>query len=425
MSFWDDILASGTLDGMRSTVIAYATTSGLAITDWIVGAVGQQMIEAFTQTMFAESEITSQAIRGFASLDTSTDPGDVDAYDANNVNMTPAPGFLSNLGKNFYGTERGEESFASGFVTFDNTAGIVPRTFSPQGLVFTWTGGSPPSPAPVYYNSADPTIYTNADGSVTVPAGGSLTLPIKAFQAGTGSNAPPSTITLTTTLVGVTCTNAASVTGVDREDADLYRANCRRAGARGSTGGARGTIAYFAQKNLDGTPLLNASGNPVNNTRIQKSADNATGIAGVYFASDSGASTAEDVTAANDNIELETWSVFGCVTYTGAAATEVLIPVVGTGKIKAGPGITAAAVKAAIVADLVAAFKNFDIGGDDQVAGAGVIYTTDLRAIAANAYPGLYNVAVTTPAGASTALALGEVATYAGTVSDWTITVVP
>ena len=48
----------------------------------------------------------------------------------------------------------------------------------------------------------------------------------------------------------------------------------------------------------------------------------------------------------------------------------------------------------------------------------------DLQAIAATAYPGLYAVSVTTPAGASTALALGEVATYAGTIADWTLTIV-
>ena len=137
-----------------------------------------------------------------------------------------------------------------------------------------------------------------------------------------------------------------------------------------------------------------------------------------------GAASTEDVTAANANIQVDAYAVFDCVTYTGQAASEVPISVVGTAKIKAGPGVVSATVRQAIVDALTAAFQEFPIGGEDQTLGAGVIYTRDLQAIAATAFTGLYAVSVTTPAGASTALALGEVATYAGTIADWTLTIV-
>ncbi len=48
------------------------------------------------------------------------------------------------------------------------------------------------------------------------------------------------------------------------------------------------------------------------------------------------------------------------------------------------------------------------IGGKDQAAGAGVIYTEDLRGAIKVAQPGLYDATTTTPAGSTTAIALGH-----------------
>lgn len=423
MSFWSDLLTTTSADGARRMIIGYAQSAGLAITNWAVGGVGQQILEAVTETIANVTEVNAYVIRSYASLDTATDPGDPDPYDSANVDRTPAAGGLSHLGENVYGTVRDGATFASGTWTFDNTAGLVPRTFGPSSLVFTWTAVSPPSPPPVYYNGPD-AIYTNADGTVTVDAGATLDIPIVAFQEGAVSSAPATAITLTTSLVGVTGTNADAVVGVDRETATAYRARCRLAPARTSLGAPPATLEYLATTLLDGTPLTNASGNNVANNRVYVSSDSATGVVDVYFAAPDGAASNEDVTAANANIQVDAYAVFDCVTYTGQAASEVAIPVVGTAKIKAGPGVVSATVRQAIVDALATAFQEFPIGGEDQTLGAGVVYTRDLQAIAATAFTGLYAVSVTTPAGASTALALGEVATYAGTIADWTLTIV-
>lgn len=405
-------------------IIGYAQSAGLAITNWAVGGVGQQVLEAVEETVANTTQVIAYVVRSYASLDTATDPGDPDPYDAANVDRTPAAGGLSHLGENVYGTTRDGATFASGTFTFDNSAGLVPRTFGPGSLVFTWTAVSPPSPAPTYTNAPDATIYTNPDGTVTVNAGATLDIPITADEEGSGSSAPPSAITLTTSLTGVTGTNAKAVVGVDRETATAYRARCRLAPARTSLGAPPATLIYLATTNLDGTPLVNASGTNVDINRVYVSSDSSTGIVDVYFAAPSGAPTTEDVAATNANIQIDAYAVFDCMTYTGAAAVEVPITVQGTAKIKAGPGVVSATVRQAIVDALTAAFQEFPIGGEDQTLGAGVIYTRDLQAIAATAYPGLYAVSVTTPAGASTALAAGEVATYSGVIADWTLTIV-
>lgn len=424
MSFWSDILETTDADGVRALIIGYAQSGGLAITNWAVGGIGQQILEAVTETGANLTSVIAYVVRSYASLDTSTDPGDPDPYNAANVDYTPAAGGLSHLGENVYGTPREGATFAEGTVTFNNSAGIVPRTFGPQSLVFTWTAVSPPSPPPVYYNAADDTIYTNPDGTVTVDAGNTLDIPVKAYQEGSGSSAPASALTLTTSLTGVTATNAAAIVGTDRETATAYRARCRLAPARTSLGAPPATLIYLATTLLDGTPLENASETNVAINRVYVSSSSSTGIVDVYFASPTGAASAEDVTAANANIQLDAYAVFDCVTYTGQAAVAVPITVVGTAKIKAGAGVVSATVRQAIVDALAAAFQEFPIGGEDQVAGAGVIYTRDLQAIAATAYAGLYAVSVTTPAGASTALAAGQVATYAGVIGNWTLTIV-
>lgn len=424
MPWNEDLYISETVEGVRSKLITYAQTASLIITDWLVGGPGQQIFESVSQTIATTTSVIAAVVRGYASLDTSTDPGDVDPFDEANASRAPVPGMLSHYGANTFGTKRQDETFATGFFTFDNSAGVVPRTFGPDALDFTWTTASPPSPAPTYKNAADSAIYTNPDGTVTVAAGAVLEIPVRANEAGSRSNAPPSALTLTTSMTGPTGTNAAAILGRDRESAPTYRERCRQAPSRTSLGGPTAAYAYLARTNLDGTALLNANGDPVNISRVQVTQDSTTGIVRAFFGSPSGAAIGEDVDAANENIQSNAFAVPDAITYTGAAAEAVDLDVEGTAKIKAGPGVVNATVRQAIVDALALAFTEFPIGGVDQVDGAGVIYTDDLQAIAANACPGLYAVNVSTPAGNSTPLTLGQVAIYLGTIADWSLTVV-
>lgn len=432
MSFFDDVIANTTLTAVRTTVIGYAQAAELTITEWIVGGPGQQIFEAVTGALYSFVRDVAKITRGVVSLDTSTDPGDPDAYDPTNEGQPAAPGFLSNFGKNTCGTTRAEETFASGFATLTNSgAGAQVRRFGPQALVFTWTANTPPSPAPTYRNTSDTTIYTNPDGTVTLAVGATLTIPVVAEERGTRSNTPSSSLSLTTTLVGCTASNGAAILAVNREDAEVYRGRCRQAAARLSFAGPADAIAYLAAKTLDGEPLTNELGNVTNINRAQVTNDSATGIVNAYYASPSGPATDEDVTAANDNIELNAYAVTDVATFTGAKALGVPITMAGSARVRAGAGVSVLAVRSAIVGfgdvegALPTAFESFPIGGKDQVAGAGVIYTVDLQAIVAGAFPGLYDVVVSTPAGASTAILAGGVPTLVTSLVSWSITVVP
>lgn len=425
MGLYEDLIQNETLTAVRNRVIGFAQAAGLAITNWVVGSVGEQMLQTVAVVEFAKSNVISKVIRCFTSLDLSVDPGDSDAYDTSNALLTPAKGLLSAFGENTFGTARAEASLATGTALFDNSAGLVARTFAPYALTWTWTvdlGGGIPAPPPTYRNAEDPDIYTNFDGTVTVAAGATLEIPIVAEEVGTRSNAGVGALSLTTSLVGVTSTNTTPIVGTDREDAAVYRERCRQAGSRLSFAGPADAYAHFAAKYLDGTAVLNELGAPVAITRAQVSEESDTGIVNVWFADVDGAPISEDVDAANENIELHAFVVPDAITYTGSAAVEVAVPVAGTAKVKSAPGVTVAGVKAAILAKLSSTFAAYPIGGRDQVAGAGVLYTADLHGAVATAYPGLYSAAITTPAGVTTALAAGRVAVLDSDLTDWTVT---
>lgn len=429
---FDDLIANPTLAGVKTTIKGYCSAAGLNLDNWLANGVGRQMLEVAARAVHGEAVKAAKAIRGFASLDTSVDPGDSDPYDPANVDLPAGSGFLSTLGEKFFGTTRGGQTFANGTVLFQNN-GIFARTFAPDSLTWTWTNNSPPDPAPTYRNAPDPAIYTNPNGTVTIGAGKSRLIPVVAEEIGTGSNVNATgSLSLTTTMVGVTATNTTPILGTNREAADRYRVRCRRAPSRLSFCGPVDAYAYFANTNLDGTPLKNADDAEVGITRVWTSKESAVGALQCYFADDDGGASAADVTAANLNIATYTSVAFGTITYSGVAAVPVSIHVAGSAEIRAVKGIDdedlKQAVKTAIVEALGVAFRGFDIGGYDQNAdGAGFIYTVDFLGIAGNAYPGLYRIQITTPAPPDgfTALAAGRVATLNTAPSDWTITVVP
>ncbi len=419
-TFFEQLIQNETITGARNRVLGYVQAAKVSVTNWVEGAIVEQMTQAIASAVNAYANSAAAVVRGYVSLDTSTDPGDADPYDAANVDQEPGPGFLSNYGQNTFGTTRGEATFAVGFVRFRND-GSVARSFGPGGLVFTWTEGSPPTPAPTYTNAPDDSIYTNPDGTVTVPALSTLTLPVVADVAGTGSNCDPNSLSLTTVLSGCSATNSTGpIVGSNRESADAYRQRCRLAPNRVSLSGPGGFYKYFAVRNADGTVLQNASGAEVNITRVKVVSDTVTGDVKVYYATDAGAAIAADVTAANDNITQT--GVPDTVTFVGAAATEVSIEPSGTFKYLAGFYEDPEDAKQAIVDALVAAAKTWEIGGFDQDSlGAGVIYTLDLEAIASSP-AGIYKLELSiTDDELQTLLGADDVAVINTTTAEWVV----
>jgi hypothetical protein len=423
MATFLDLIVPETLESQRNKFVGYCVGAGLKVTDWATQSVSYQWKESTVAGLTAHSLLLGQITRGFASLDTSVDPGDYDPYDDENINREPVPGFLSEQGENVHGVIRGEATFAQGQVDFIN-AGPTSRNISPSGLVFSYT--NPDGETFSYTNIYESSVYTNPDGTVTVGVGTQVTLTVSCNILGAKGSVPSNELEMTTTLLGCSATNPSPIIGTDRLDADNYRAICRTASGRLSLNGPGSAYEFLARYNLDGTALLRADGvTPVNITRTWVSQESSTGIVTAYFASDAGPAIPDDVLAANTNIEEQACAVGDCITYSGYAAGETTIHVAGTARIKNRPGLTEAQVIAGILANLIEVWPTIPLGGYDRDSlGAGVLYRNDVEAIGKAGYVGLYDVVVTS-LGETTAIDAGHVGTLQSETSDWTVTLVP
>lgn len=422
MSVVSALLKSESLEAVRQTIVGYCIGQGLKVTNWIAHGVSNQIKEVCVAMGKASADSRATIVRGFYSLDTATDPGDFDPYNAANVNLPEDDGYLSDHGLNVHGITRTKAGYAKGFALFRND-GASSRNILPESLTYEWKNEQNETFS--YRNVADSTIYTNPDGTVTVPVGGQVTMPVECNQLGAAGSCPSNSIYLVTGLLGCSGTNPDPIVGRNRQPADNYRAVCRSSSSRLSFNGPGTLYDYLARYNLDGTPLLRSTNPdiPVDITRTWISEESSTGIVNAYFATDSGPAIQVDVDAANANIEMQSFAVGDCITYTGVPASSVTIAITGTARIKNRPGLDRDTIVQGILDALIAAQRTFPIGGLDQDQnGSGYIYKVDVQAIARGGYAGLYDVVATMANQVS--ISRGAVAVFSSGLSDWTITFV-
>jgi baseplate J-like protein/ubiquitin-activating enzyme E1-like protein len=432
---FEDLYALPTLSQIKSEVLSIATAAELKVTSWILGRPSERWIEitARATELFAAT-VTTQAVRGFF-LDLATDPGDPGDLSAD---QTPRPGWLSALGASWYGVNRRGQTFATTNELVTNV-GSTPATFAPFDLTFERNTANADGGRPTYRNTTDPSIYTGLGGTLTLAPEATAIIPVIAEQAGSYGSAVAGAIsTVVTQSFGtLTCSNPSAAVGTDREAPDTYRARCRIAASRLSPGGPGAAYRYASNTARDGSPLQRFDGSGlVGITETYVSSDSATGKVTLYFRDKDGAPDAVDVSSANANI---TGIALGVITDPlgvlpdavtplptvsdpntggpgGAAAIAVPITLAGTAKIKARPGVTGSALIAlaqqAIAEQLdEITFPAIPIGGLDQVAGAGVLYRSDLQDDIRDSTDGMYAVNLTLPATSTTAIAEGRVAT--------------
>lgn len=445
MSLFSDYFSPESLSVTLARVTGYAQAAGLALTNFVKVSVPYQLVQTVTRTANYSSVLVSQLVRGRASLDTATDPGDVDPYDPTNASAPEAPGMLDEYGRGHFGTARTQETFASGPMTITNASGGA-IYIAPEQVTFTSDILGANGLYPTYRNKADATVYTNPDGTATIADGATLTVTIIAEEIGIASNAGAGHVSLTTSLgTGVSATNASAILASAREDADAYRARCRIAAAFLSLGGpadAYRFIALGAQKDEDDNVFFfppwaadtttaigidvdgnfatfpNARGTSLGINRVQVSESSATGSVIVTFASaggDPGAQVLTDISALLDEVY---WPE--CTTRVFQRATPDVVNFVGTIKARAGAGVSVATIEDAADAALEAAFTTYDIGGFDRILGAGTIYKQEYESTINGSDSHVYKVTLATPSG-DTALAAGHVATLGTTT--WTVTV--
>lgn len=438
-----DLYKLPTLSQAKATVLSIAGSVGLKARTWIFGDPSERWIEISARVIDGfTSTITVQAIRGFF-LDLATDPGDPGDL---SPDQTPRPGWLSGLGEGWYGVIRRGRTYATTTITIMNTGTAATSPFKPGDLTFTLGPSAPvrsDGGKPTYRNTEDGGIYDGIDGSKTLAPGASVTIPIKCQQLGSYGSAPSGTSTgigicITQSFGALTVTSANSARGEEREDPDLYRARCRLWQDAIAHGSPETKYRVCATTGLDRAPLQRWDGSGVVGiTRTYVYRDMAgTGNVTCYFADADGPADTVDVESANANIQgvekgviVDPIGAVGdCTTYVGIAATPHTIAVAGSCKVKSQRGGLSGAelqdaVKAAIVEAYAVYQATFDIGGLDQVDGAGFVYTNDLECVARDSYAGVYAVTLSSPSGSSTALARGECVMFDTDTSDWTVTV--
>ena len=453
-----------TIASVRARFAGVAQAVNLILTNWGLGGLGQQIVECFCQSEWQEGTQVSALVRGYATLDSSTDPGDDDPYDPTNVALPPAPGYLSAKGSGDFGTIRGGLSPATGPVTLYNNSGSA-VSWVGTGLTFSATTNLPGQTFAATYRSA--TV-----GPQSVPNGSSLTFDVAAESPGTASNCtasgtapgsgntptPSTTLSLTTVLAatGVSIING-QIIGSDRESAVAYRARCREASALLSPNGPADSYRYLAlSANTDGTWGTYSStpgastGNalptsvPIGATRVDIVQASAIGLVQVFIATESGGLDPTDTTTIRNILLTTPGTICAPQAITilvgvggGAGAQDVSIALTYFCRMKASnvpggatpgsyttggtPPPNVAAVFALIEASVAAELGATDIGGESQnSAGAGVIYTQDLAgAVQATTYTnptnnsttllGIYDVTISVPGTGSTAIGTGGV----------------
>lgn len=454
---FSDLYSLPTAAQIKARVIALMQANGLRVTAWILGLPSERWIEVISRAIDAYSSgPVTAAIRGFF-LDLATDPGDPGDL---SPDQTPRAGFLSALGEGWYGVTRGGATYATTTLTIQNT-GTTTATFKPFDLTFTLDATTTPrgdGGLPTYRNTEDGAIYAGIGGTLSLAPNATATIPVQCEQLGTygsANNGTPGTagaitVCVTQTFGTIEVTTANTASGQEREDRALYIARCRQAADAASPNGTADAYRYAATTAKAGTALQRYDGSgQVGVTRVYVSVDSALGEVNVYLADNDGPADAIDVRSASANIlglalgdntdpigVVPLGVTFGPSTSTyggllpsgtpiAAAASATNIAISGTAKIKAVPGIDSATLKttveAAIVSRLDDYFASIPIGGVDQTAGAGYVYTADIIGEIHAAYAGLYAEVLSSPGTSSTSIPAGNVPTYTGSI---TVTVV-
>lgn len=348
MIAFSDLLVPLTTDQVRTNLVQILVGLGVPADKWRKGGVFSTILTSFAMIYAMFTSLFAQAIgSGFLT--------------------TAKGGWLTWVAFYMYGVTRPAATFASGNLTLVNSGGAV----------LSYTAGQL-----IFGNAATGKQYVNT-GVVSLGANSTGTFPIAATVAGSASSAAPGQITgFVTPVLGVTCTNAATVAGSDAmSDPDLVLFCLDRLQSL-SPGGAPGAYRFAVRTALNG-------GVPVNINRVTVVLNPSTGTVGVYAASPSGAPSAGDITAANDNVA----AVATPDGITASVISATLLPYSPqlTVYAEALPGVNAADVLAALQLALVDFFATYNVGGLPKNAGNG-LWASTIDGVIKAAHPAIYAI---------------------------------
>ncbi len=371
----DQLFQAQTKDEVREQLLSLIETVGVPARSWRKGGALSTILTYVAALIAALTAVMVTAIRSMF-LDTSE-------------------GFwLTQLAYYVYGVTRIDATFATGKVSFTNTSATTYTKQIGEVRVF---------------NPTTKKTYTNTE-IVTIPG---LAVDVRfAFQAveqgSASSSASASVTSIETTMLGVTCTNPDAIVGSDPEsDADLRQA-CRDKTATLSPNGPRAAYAYFARR----TKRIDGSAVDINRVTVTK--DSSVGVVTVYLASPSGAPVGSDVTAVADNLynncvpDGQRADVFAATPVTLSLPSVVVYA-------RKESGQTAEALKAGVLAALVALQRDYPIGGLKKGPGLpGYLFGDKISGVITGSSPAIFDV---DGVGSDLLLTAGQVASINATVT--------
>jgi len=381
-----DLTTPLTRDQVKEKIYDVIAAVGTNTTTWKPGAVVRTMIVGCSIVMAAFSELTALVAKsGFLEL--------------------AEKAWLALVAWYVYGVKKEYASFAEGSVTLTNAGGGIFSLDADDLTVGNPTSGKQ------YRNTV----------SVTIEPLSTVEVPIRAVEAGSASTSSPGAITeLVTPLLGVSCTNAAPVVGLDEEEDPALRVRCsEKLGALSPFGP---WDAYsFAARNARRT-----DGSRVGVTRVRTKKDGFGNVT-TYVATSSGGVTGtvgdltSDLGAVNEAIQQ--YSAPLAVTAWVESAAPLAIPVTYRVSMYNTSGLTQAEIILAIEARLVAFMSAQPIGGNVVGVDPGKVFQDAIETAIGATFSQIFHVEATAPA-ADVVLTVDQVPTL-GTVTALAITQVP
>lgn len=281
---------------------------------------------------------------------------------------------------------------------------VPPATFAETDVTLTNSGGGVYLIDPgdlTFKCSATGATYHNTTGG-TLSGPGTLDVTVVADVAGSASSAGATEIdTLVTTLLGVTCSNAAAAIGQDVQSAAATIAQCRNKLGSLSPNGPAAAYSYVA---------LNPTLTGINTiTRVRVYPDSSQGIVQIYVAGASGAVSGGDVTAVYNAIN--EWATPLCITTEVSSAAPITINITASIWVYANVNQTNTQIEAAVQSALQSFFAARPIGGDIiPPAATGFVYNNMIASVIAGVFPGsTFDVAISGPV-SDTSMPIGGVA---------------
>ncbi len=302
-----------------------------------------------------------------------------------------------------FDTTRIESSYATGKIGLQNTT-LVAYTFGPGDVR-------------VLDESNGGMTYTNTIGGTVPPQvgvtpGTLATTDFSADQPGTSSNLTSSdTLSLVTTVAGVTPYWVANLIGQDEEGPEALRERAREANAKASPNGPSDAYNYYAKS------TLRPDGTNVGVTRTNQVQGN--GTVTLYLADADGALDPTDREYVFDNINEQVVPSGFSLVIPEPSCSTLAIPITITLTPNPDSSASQGTIEDNIETAITDYFATIDIGGSKSLTFKGVYLSTLVTIIRNAGGTDVLNVVVVAPA-ADVALTPDEIPTLGTYLPSWT-----